>query len=351
MSKCKNYREKLIYFDDLDSEVQAEVKAHLKTCANCRNDFDKFRRILNSLKNMNQNVHISEKFLARYVVYQFDPNEPDYDGVILTDGEVNKIRGHLTRCDDCRKKFEEMQQEFQSIESYLEGLDLPDVFVRKIEPPTPLKDRISSALETVINGIRTTLTPAAGRYVLIPATVIAVLLAIFLFLPVFQSGSNNYFKVAALQDTRVSYLTRGGGSGSLHTGLFEFNEGNFSSAIVLLEQYIESNPDDPNRNFAEYVCGISYLYEVNKNLRKGLQPEHYRLIEKGMKHLQTVLSGSDNPRLLEDANWYMAKAYLMKDDIPVAISYFEKILKLNGRRYQQAKDILRDLKNILTSAK
>jgi len=82
-----------------------------------------------------------------------------------------------------------------------------------------------------------------------------------------------------------------------------------------------------------------------------LKPVHSHYIEKGIEHLQAVLSLTSNIRLQEGANWYIGKAHLMKEEGKEALTYFERVQNLNGRKAQKAKEIAMELKKNSISIK
>jgi len=350
MEKCKTINEKIIFFEELSDDEKKDVQKHLKTCSECREVFGQIQIILSNLMAMGDQNHIDDAVLVRYITYKNNPNETDYDGTKLVEPEVANIQKHLQECALCQEKINEKQSEYDSIETYLDEMDLPDVEIKVHSEKIQSKRNISSPVNIFEKLWKNLFDVRKPKYVYALASVFVILFLIILILPIFKGSPNIYYEIALLEKSKVTFLTRGANVSPVREGLFEFNEGNYSASIEILENYVTEQPDNPNRAFAEYICGISYLFRVNDLLVDNLKIPDYD-IDKGIKHLENSLSRSSNLRIQEDANWYIAKAYLIKKNGQKAKEYFEKTASLKGRKYQKAQNILSELRNILTPSK
>lgn len=350
MKSCKEYSENIIFFDDLDDEEKRIVQEHLENCKDCQSDFEKTKLIIKSLKNDLNAKHLNAQLLARYVVYENFPDEADFDGERLPKSEALKIRKHLRTCIVCKEKFEEMKVEFKSLETYLNESELANYTFRKNSLSFLLSKitSISNSLKESFNKLR--FTPKQ-KFVFIPAAGLAFLLLLFLVLPFFKGTGNVYYNLGRLENTEIAYLTRSVNVDQLQSGIAEFNSANYTTSIDMLEKFILEQPDDPNKSFAHYVCGLAYLFEANKILDNEIRPIDSQNIDKGIMHLHSVLSLEPNMRLQEDSYWYIGKGYLMKKNGQKAIEYFRKVDKLKGRKYQKAQNILIELQKNLISTK
>ena len=351
MKSCKEYSEKIIFFDDLDDDEKQIVIKHLENCKDCQSHFEKTKLIMKSLKSELNVDHLNNQLLARYVVYDNFPGEADFDGEKLSKLEVLKIQKHLRTCTSCQEKFEKMKVEFKAIETYLNETELGSYTFRKDFYIDIFINKFTSILDSMKEGFNKLRSNPKQKFVFIPAAGLAIILIMFLVLPFFKGTENVYHNLGKLENTEIAYLTRSVNVDQLQSGIAEFNNGNYAISIDILEKFILEHSDDPNLAFAHYVCGLSYLFQVNKILDNETKPIHIQNIDKGIMHLQTVLSLEPNMRLQENSNWYLGKAFLMKKDGQKAIEYFRKVRKLKGRKYQKAQNIIIELEKKLNSTK
>ncbi len=346
MEKCKEFRKK-IFWEELSEEQQQRLKKHLESCAECRQYFERNEAILSSLQK--SNVHISGELLNRYTSYLYAPDEPDYDGRRLSKTEISRMQKHLRQCRSCEQKLADLKAEFQDLQAFIDNSELPDLTIDRRSFQFEFLEKVGHLRETVESILNAFFSSLKPKYVLIPATGLAVLLALVLIIPSLERSGDAYSELAALEKTEISYLTRSSTTTSLRSGIAEFNQANYSSAIEILTGFIRENPEDANIAYPEYVCGLAYLFEANQSTGDELSPPQHRKLERGIAHLQTALSSSDNLRLRENANWYLGKAYLMKKDARTAREFFEKVSSLKGQRYQQAQMMLNEIEKILIS--
>ncbi|MCY7350489.1 MAG: hypothetical protein LH606_07455 [Cytophagaceae bacterium] len=85
---------------------------------------------------------------------------------------------------------------------------------------------------------------------------------------------------------------------ALERGIQSYSQGKYAEAIDVLEKVA---PPDNSLFIASYYLGISYLTTPN--------------VDKAVKYLQTA-QRSTQPDIRQKAQWYLALAYLKKDDRP-----------------------------------
>lgn len=350
MKNCKEYSGQIIFYDDLNNVERQELKNHLRECESCRNDSKQFQSILSVLKSGSAEVHITHDAMVRFILFQKNPDEPDYDGTRLSARQARQIRDHLQTCQACTLRFETMNLEYESLNSYINELDLPDYELGKTGAEHRLRRFIPAAIESLANTWKKLSSIPKPGYALIPAASLAILLALIIILPFFQKGGDSYLNLARLEDKTISYLTRTTNIDYLQQGISEFNNGNYAEAISLFEQTLEMTSDDLDRAFAEYVCGLAYLYQMNDRLN-DLQSDDYEQIDRGIGHFQNSLSFESTSRIREETHWYLGKAYLMKGDFREATISFEKAKSFKGTKYQDAQNILKEIERNLISTK
>ena len=344
MRPCKEYFEKLIFFDDLSELEKQDILEHLKNCKNCQIHFDQINTLMTSLKNGLGENHLSDESLVRYLIRENFPDETDYDGKKLSTFEVLKIKSHLKQCEMCETKIEEMQTEYKSIEDFISEAKIENYVLGKRSFWINAKDQISSLFVSIMENLKRLSFPKKSRYILVPATVITVLFLLILILPIFNGSENFYSKLGKLEKTEISYLTRGSTTNNFQVVISEFNKNNYSKVIEMLESSPLEKPDNTNQAFAEYIFGLAYMFRSENS-------GHKEDIDKGIEHLLSSLALNPNTRLREDANWYIGKAYLKKENSEKAIQYLKKVINLNGSKSQKAQDILTELEKKLFSSK
>lgn len=347
MKNCRKYNNKIIFFDDLDAAEQQIIREHLGECEDCQAYFNKVMAISTSLRNESSQRHLNSEMLTRFIIGENFPGEPDFDGKELSSDEVIAVRAHLNICDTCKTQYEEMNDEFNSIETYLTEAEIPDLILGK--------DRISTIMDSILSygkSIKMFLielqTRSKKKYVLIPAVGLSLLLVLLLMLPLIKGGGNIYDRLGQLEEMQISYLTRGAGIDLLQSGVAEFNRSNYAASVEMLEQFSAERAGDPNRDFAEYVCGLAYIFRANNASEEAIQRQY---IDKGIEHLQNVVLSSSNLRFQEGANWFIGKGYLMLEDGQTALKYFKRVQDLNGRKAQKARNIVTELEKNLISTK
>lgn len=330
---CKEYSERIIFFDDLEESEKEIVRFHLNECRKCQAHYNDVITIMQSLKNTN---HLSNELLTRFVISQNFPDEADYDGEKLSKNKIQEAGNHLKACLLCKERFEEMKAEFGALESYVDkSIDI------RLDHRENLAKNLLDNIQAKITAL---LTSPRGKFAFVAVGSFAIVLIMLLFLPSSQNSASLYDRLGKLENTEIAFLTRSAGVDNLQSGVSEFNNGNYSLAVGELESFILEHPDDPNTEIAQYVCGLAYLFMASSSLDESSGTPQNEGIENGIKHLQIVLSTSENKRLEEDCNWYIGKAYLMKKEGSVAVRYFEKVVSLKGRKFQKAKEMLAELK-------
>jgi tetratricopeptide (TPR) repeat protein len=349
MESCKNIFEKIIFFEDLSKREQQEVNKHTKDCTQCQKHLEEIQAILFALKR-NQKPHaIDEELLLRYSIHLSAPAEPDYDGMILTRSEITRITQHLAECDFCQKKVDQLCREYQEIEEYLEKTGLPQI---SFATEYPLIIRAKGALNFLKSAkqmIKNKIFVPMPNFHLVAAGAVAVIALIIWVGPFFRGSDNPYHHLASLEHEKVSFLTRSGISKPIDMGVVAFYEGDYQKAIGDLEPFLSKNPSDSSLLYIHYILGISYLFEAKSELLGRFERIDTKMVDKGIQHLRITLKLTNNFGIQEACKWYIGKAYLMKGEGKKAREIFETVMSMKGRRYRDAKAIIKDLDIILSS--
>ena len=349
MKTCNQYYEKIIHFDELTETEKTQIKKHSKICEVCQKHFFEITAINGVLKQFQQSGHIDEESLTRYGIYISDTKNADYDGKKLSKQENATIQNHLKHCNKCQQKVDTIKEEFTEIESFLADAGVPDEKFAK-QDHSIKKSRITSfTWDQVLNSIQDYLF--SGRYRLVPSAVmtIAMLLIVVWFSPLFRGETSSIYKLTDINKEQIKH-TRGSGSQLVNEGITAFNKGDYKTAITLLENYIQSDSVAVLLAYVHKHLGLAYLLDAENSFLGRFESFDFEKVNQGIFHLQKVLELTDNTRLKEDAFWYLGKAFLMKKAINHAKESFVSVIKLNGRKAEQAEIILDDLAKIKLSS-
>jgi tetratricopeptide (TPR) repeat protein len=351
MNNCKNISEKIMFFNDLDTMEQDEIKQHTTQCIDCQKKLEEFQTLLTSLKQY-QNEHvINEELLERYSIYLATGDEPDYDGRKLTASEIEEIREHIGECPRCQKKVEQLSRDYRDIETYLEDTELASLYLATETQNQSLADQTWRILKNGVDSLKDFFTLSTHRLYPIAVGAVVILLVFIWFGPFFRGSDNPYSHLMTLEHERIFSITRGNLPQSLNQGIYNFQQGNFKQAILHLEQFILENSDEQLLSQAHLAAGIAYLFEAQSDFLGRFHKIDTNLVDSGIHHLRAVTDLTDNLRVKEDAFWFIGNAYLLKQDAIQAEGAFEKVIELNGQRFKSARELIREIENTMESLK
>ncbi|NIV01025.1 MAG: hypothetical protein GWN55_06830, partial [Phycisphaerae bacterium] len=128
---------------------------------------------------------------------------------------------------------------------------------------------------------------------------------------------SRYFGVAVIEAEKIGML-RGENiqSESLRRGLQFFEQEKYDQAIEPLGSYLEN---EPNPYQANYFLGLAYLLDARVHLLGVPYRFNPNKVSQGIKYLEKARSvAGENAFYREDCLWYLAKAYLMLDELEKA---------------------------------
>jgi len=347
METCKKFYEKILLFDDLSTHEQLEVKHHIANCDKCRKQLEKFQMIIYSLKRSQVSHVIDDTLLLHFSIHISAPKEPDYDGRKLTRSEISKIRKHLAECSECMQKVDQYCQEYKEIDDYLEKSEFPTPSLAAKFSWSLVSEKVIHFLKSVTLTVKSKIFVPIPKFYPISVGAMAIILLMILVGPFFRGSGNPYLELASLDREKISLVTRSTGLLPLSDGFSAFHERDFKKAIQNLERFITNNSTDPSIFYAHYLLGISYLLQAKSGLLGRFQKYDTKLVDQGIQNLQMAETLIVNIGIKEECYWYIGKAHLMKSDGENAKQVFEKVLNMQGRRYKEAKQTIREIDNIL----
>ena len=245
-----------------------------------------------------------------------------YQFNMLGEEEKFSVEDHLLECDAC---FEEVYRLCPVVEIVAEK---PEFFLNALQPKVSLAMRITSLFKKTTQGIIDTtknifatmdgwIRKPAIR-ILVPATVIALLLVVFVT-PI----RKNFSELAIIEN--ASYLAlkvRGVIDGLSSTqsifdqGMKYYQEKNYEQAIPKLNIYVKRKKDDA---YGHFYLGVSLL--LTDQAKKGI---------KHLKAANELCEKQGKDILLEKCHWYLGNAYLKNSDVDKALKEFRNVIVIGG---------------------
>ena len=352
MSHCETIYDKIIAFEDLTSAAQREVIEHTERCPDCRNRLQVYQALATAATS--EQAHpVSDDLLTRYCSYLADPEEPDYDGRTLADAEVEMVRFHLSDCQPCQQKLDGLLAQFEEIGDYLEGTELAMDALNAATLKKSVADLISESLMNLVKAMRETgeaiadkfASPMPKYYPVAIGAVAALLIAVWVG-PFLSDSGNPYLSLASLEGEKLSFTTRGAGSGDLNSGLNAFHAGDYASAITELNAVLQNTTNAQDLFYAHFLLGISYLKEAKHDVLGFFERVDSKRVAEAIQHLGVAQSFTENPGQQEECQWFTAKACLALGQKEQSARLLREIIQLRGRRYRDAQKTLTELEAI-----
>jgi len=302
--------EKIIELLDKDT-LSDEEKEYLANALS-NPEFKKVQETYQRLKNLlKRNGHIDEELMAEYVLYK---NNMSKEKVIVL--LANKIEDHFRNCAECRELFKELNSEYSSVEEFM-----------------------NNNLTT-----QTTGTSYIRKFKYAFASVAAVAI-IYLGLFIMSSVTTPDYKKSFL-DGNDFYTSRGRASQYFQRGLDAIDNKEYNAAVKYLKKDIVENTDEETLFYSYFVLGITYVNKGEKDYLGLFESYNKEDVIKGIesfnKSIELNTSGNfDNLKL--DAHYYIAKAYLLMDDVPSAKEHLKIVVDGKGSYYKKAEELLKIL--------
>jgi tetratricopeptide (TPR) repeat protein len=251
-----------------------------------------------------------------------------YQFKMLGEEEKFSVEDHLLECDAC---FEEVYRLCPAVEIVAEK---PEFFLNALQPKLSIAMRITSLFKKTIRGIIDLMKNIFAAIdegfrkpairILVPVTVIALLLVVFVT-PI----KKNFSDLAIIEN--ASYLAlkvRGVIDGLSSTqslfdqGIKYYQENNYEQAIQKLNSYVKRKKDDA---YGHFYLGVSLL--LTDQAKKGI---------KHLKSASELCEKQGKDILLEKCHWYLGNAYLKNSDVDKALKEFRNVIVIGGEFKEDA---------------
>lgn len=331
MSSCEEFQARIPDLQELRPDEWTDLERHTTTCRDCRAKLDVHRRLMAALRALEAPLHVDGERLTRFAIHRAAPAEPDYDLVRLSGREVQQIEGHVSECPRCRLAVESIVEQYREIDRVLAEAGIPPVPTVRPSIWVLVRNELERAWLRAKNALIS--TPSY------PAAVVA--LGVFLIALVWTGSwlRDPYQALANVEVTETSFLTRDSSS-ALTQGMTLMNEGRYSEAIALLEQYSDSESDDRLLNYAHYLSGLAWVYEARTEVFGRVLAYSDARLDRAIAHLQKVTQSDVGGRVQEDAFWLLGKAHLMKKNPERALEAFAEVEQMHGRRASEARQLI-----------
>ena len=350
MKTCEKYHKQMIHFNELSEDEQLQVKQHVSACEDCSKHFLEIRQLKISLTRLQNEDHIGDELLNRYSIYLADSKKSDYDGYKFTDEKIVQIQNHVASCRKCQQTVDHIAGEYANIENYLKEAGVPDITFGKTSNWAKVFGTTTKIFNSIAAVIRDFVTLPKLRIIPVSAGSFVVLFIFIWISPLFRGDGKIYFQLTSLEREEIRSITRSPSSQLLTDGFYAFNDGDYGTTISKLERYINQFSNDSSSvAYAHEILGIAYLVESKKSVFGRFESYDSNYLNRGSEHLQQVLKLTGNKRLLEDAFWYLGKAYILKKELDEATDSFKAVLQFKGRKYEAAQQILEDLEKLTKS--
>lgn len=285
-------------------------------------DSGKIVKTFNSLKNsFDKDSHPDEVLIGEYVLYKNDMLDDKRTMFLLE----NKIDDHLRICDECKNVFTDLNSEYADVDSFLADS------IRETKP--------NEEIQNISAGFFRKFTAGRFAYASIAAIVI-IYLGMFAASSVFVP---DYKKHAISEDERGFYNTRGRTSELFQRGLNAIDKKEYNSAILLLEEDINSNINKSSIFYSHFILGVTYIQSSESSFLGTFKSFDKEKIENGITNLKKAielnLSGKyENLNL--DAHYFAGKAYMLIDEKDSAAEHLKIVVSNKGSYYKKAQELL-----------
>ena len=253
----------------------------------------------------------------------------------LSSQEKQKLEAHIDLCPACFSAIEQLTQaEIEAYELEEDWTVIEKEIDRKFYNQWPAiisHDKTKS--KKLINLIEQKISNFYHNFLVTNKFVYAAGIAVIIIASLYSYAYFNrgeYYQFALIEPLTESRL-RGV---SEHEKLFAegmrlFTKGNYESATKHFAIYLQKKPDHFLVNF---YYGLSFLFNATEGLFGYAYKFNPTKVNAGITYLNKALSlADDNMFYQEDCYWYLAKAYLMKNDKANAVKQLKQILQLPQR--------------------
>jgi len=308
MNKERVYN--LLSKNELNEQEQTELDTLINTDPVAKEIYSSFNKIKSGFKSLRHPV-LEE--ISDYVLYKNNMG-PEYSDTL---SKIPSIENHIKKCNPCNKLFLELNQELHDI----------DIFVTSEFSGKVIKKEDVSFFNRNFN----------KRYY--GVTSFAIIFFVLFISLISSLTTPRAFKVADLGDSPELYITRGRLTNEFQEGLIALESDNYTFAIKNFKNDIDIHNSDPSIFYSCYILGLTYLESSKKGFGGLFESYDLVKVEEGIKYLQFAIAKNNSgnfPNVTFDSEFFLAKAMLMKNNIPEAKKYLQKVIVSKGAKMDEA---------------
>jgi len=179
------------------------------------------------------------------------------------------------------------------------------------------------------------------RYVIRAAALFAMVIGLSVVISALTAG--RYDDLTALGRIELDVRFRGSDAEDLVRARALHGEGDVDEALVQLDRFLRMNPEGESADFARVLAGSIRVGGAESSVLGLFRRFDEGRIMLGLRDLLLVVSRSENPRLVEEACWVVAKGYLMLDRPGDAAEHLRRVVAGGGLRVRDAEGLLEEI--------
>lgn len=155
--------------------------------------------------------------------------------------------------------------------------------------------------------------------------------------------SNEYDELARVDGVEFHVNVRALAADDIDVAQRLFEGGEYQTALNVLQRHLRVNPSSPLADYVHYASGAILLVEARWKLM-GVYPRFDRpMVLRAIEELTEAIQLSSNARLIEEAHWLRAKAFLMLGQVDDCRDELRGLASMGGVRGGAASALLATL--------
>ncbi|GAB4338029.1 MAG: hypothetical protein Kow0037_21640 [Calditrichia bacterium] len=341
MAKCDQFKEWILFPEMMTPREVAELKNHLKTCADCRLFSQQHLQMVDGF-HKDGNEHIEHDLLIKYVMTEAEPHASAVLDYALKQTQQQFIQKHLQKCPACLVEYEDLKAEYLALQSYVEQSEIPDLEFAPLKWYERVWEAISELPEALWQHISGILAQPGSQWITATAMAAAVVL-LLLNLPGTPVKNSSWSNEYLIKDKPMIGLVRGAERQDWHEFVEKIRQEKYKEAYQAAQAWVNQHPQDPLKTEIAYWGGLSALYYCSQEYQDGNLEAVRPVLTAGIELLESHLPAFQSDRQKEKALWYLSKAYLMESNQVKAKTALEEVVKLHGFYFSRATEMLEKL--------
>ncbi len=310
--------------DKLTSDDEIRLNDLIDNDKEAKELFELYKKLEASVKSF---THLSTKDIANFLLIEkgvksFNPSENSL---------FKKINSHIDKCTSCKEEYNLLAEEYAHLENHLSA---------SIKDETQTEENKNAFLSSFFS----------KRNNFVKYSFAFTVLIVFVYFSAFlisDLSAPKYLNSASIKSEREFYTTRSRGTDDFQKSLSAFDNDNFVNGIKYLKKDIIDNSKDETIFYSYYILGIAYLQSAESDVLGLFKSFDKTKVSKGIKNLKLSISKNNSgsfENIKFNSYYYLAKGYLMLNDVASAKAYLNKVIKDKGSKMNDAIKLLEELR-------